>query len=103
VASVPNAATSHQAAARVRQACQAPATASALKKGIRFGFQMKVDSSTLAADTARRRAATRPAAGPAIDRASHHTIPTAATPRSAISPTTTVGLPAPSHAAGASR
>ena len=99
----PTAATSHHAARRVVHARQAPATAIAEESAMRFGFQMKVDSSTALAETAIRKPAIKPAIGPPIERATHHVTATAATPESAISPTTHVGSPPPSHAAGASR
>jgi hypothetical protein len=71
---------------------------------MRFGFQMKVDSSTAAADAARAMPATRPATGPAIERASHQTTPTARIPVSAMRPTTASGESPPvSAAAGLSR
>ncbi len=70
---------------------------------MRFGFQMNVDSSTALADTAMRSPATAPATGPPIARASHHVTPTAATPASAIAPTTPSGSAPVSAAAGARR
>ena len=91
VAAVPTAARSHQRALRVDQARHAPANAIALVSAIRFGFQMKVDSSIAEAETAIRSPATIPATGPAIDRASHHVTPTAAIPNRAICQVTASG------------
>ena len=72
---------------------------------MRFGFQMNVDSSTAAVETAIARPATMPATGPAIERASHQVTPTAAIPASAMAATTASGSSpaAPMSAAGASR
>ena len=64
---------------------------------------MNVDSSMALNDRAMTRAATKPATGPAIERASHQVTPTAATPARAISPTTKVGSAPDRNAAGASR
>ena len=58
---------SHQRGEPPRQACHAPARATALARPMRFGFQMNVDSSTAAPDTARSRPATSPAHGPPIE------------------------------------
>ncbi len=53
---------------------------------MRFGFQMKVDSSIAdGRDGHQQPRATSPATGPPIARASHHVTPTAAIPESAIS------------------
>ncbi len=94
-------ATTHQPARRVPQACQAAASAIELDKAIRFGFQMNVDSSTALPDTARRSAATMPAIGPAIARASHPVTATAITPPRAIQAVTAVGSAPETRAAGA--
>ena len=80
VTAVPTAATSHHAGRRVVQARHAPASATALDRAIRLGFQMKVDSSTAAGEMAIASPATNPATGPAIERASHQVTPTAAMP-----------------------
>ena len=104
VAAVPAAASTHQRARRVVQARHEAASATALVRAMRFGFQMKVDSSIADADTAMTSPATRPATGPPIERASHHVTPTAAMPNSAISNTTASGESPPvSAAAGVSR
>ena len=55
------------------------------------------------ADAAASRAAVKPAAGPEMLLAIHHTIGTTMRLSRAISPTTHVGSPPPSHAAGSSR
>ena len=99
----PNAATSHQRARPVVRARQAPARATALDRAMRFGFQMKVDSSIALDEIAITTAATIPATGPAIERASHHVTATAATPARAISATTAVGSAPDRKAAGARR
>ena len=75
----------------------------ALESATRLGFQMNVDSSTAAGETAIRRPATKPAIGPPIDRASHHVTATAATPQTAIIAVTATGSAFDSHAAGVSR
>ncbi len=95
---------SHQRPSRLVQARHAVASASALNRGIGFGFQMNVDSSTAEIETAMRRPAASPATGPAIARASHHVTATAAIPLSAMSATTASGESPPVRAAaGASR
>ena len=103
VTTSPTAATSHQRARPVVRARQAPASATALDRAIRFGFQMNVDSSIALAETAIMSAATNAATGPAIERASHQVTATAAVPASAISATTAVGFASDTNAAGASR
>ena len=75
----------------------------ALDNAMRFGFQMNVDSSIALADRAITSAATMPAIGPEIERASHQVTATAATPASAISATTNVGCAPDTNAAGDSR
>jgi hypothetical protein len=70
---------------------------------MRFGFQMNVDSSTALEETAMSRPAAAPAIGPEIERASHHTTPTATTPAAAIAAVTASGSDPDSHAAGARR
>ena len=71
---------------------------------MRFGFQMKVEPSMAAAETARTRPAAAPPAEPAMARPSHHTTPTAAMPAKAISATTASGESPPvRNAAGLSR
>ena len=88
----------------VDHARHAPANATALVRAIRFGFQMKVDSSIAEAETAINSPATMPATGPAMERASHHVTPTAAIPNSAICHVTASGESPPVNAAdGASR
>ena len=52
VIAIPTAATSHQPRRPPDHARHAPASAMALESAMRFGFQMKVDSSIAAADTA---------------------------------------------------
>ena len=64
---------------------------------------MNVDSSTALADTAISVAATMPATGPPIDRASQPVTPTATTPPSAIQAVTAVGSTPETAAAGARR
>jgi len=91
----------HQPGRRLRHACHAAASAIELDNAIRLGFQMKIDSSIALEDTARRRAASRPAIGPAIERASQPVTITAATPPSAIQVVTATGSPPESAAAGA--
>ena len=103
VTAVPTAATSHQRRSPPDHARQAAASATALERAMRFGFQMKVDSSIAAADDAMSRPATRPATGPPIERASHHTTPTAAIPARAISATTASGESPPVRAAAGDR
>ena len=103
VTAVPTAATSHQRRSPPDHAFQAPARATALESAIRFGFQMNVDSSTAAVDVAITSPATRPATGPPIDRASHHTTPTAAMPATAMSVTTARGESPPVSAAAGDR
>ena len=70
---------------------------------MRFGFQMNVDSSIADAETAISPAATRPAAIPPIDRASHQVTATAATPAAAMAATTATGSEPESAATGANR
>src|SRR5436190_6144779 len=94
-------ASSHHRGLRLRQACHAAARAIELDKAIRFGFQMKIDSSIALDETANRSAARRPAIGPAIDRASQPVTATAATPPSAIQVVTATGSACDSAAAGA--
>ena len=91
VIAVPSPASSHQRGRPVDHARQAPARAIALDRAIRFGFQMKVDSSTADADTAITSPATSPATGPPMSRASHHVTSTAAIPASAIRAVTASG------------
>ena len=67
---------------RSGHARHAAASAIELDRAIRFGFQMKIDSSTALAETARSSAAIRPASGPPIERASQPVTATAATPPS---------------------
>ncbi len=86
-----------------RRAITAPAYARAEAAGIRFGFQMNVDSSMPAGEIAARSPAAAPASGPPTSRASHHVAATAAIPNSAISPVTTTGSAEEITAAGASR
>jgi hypothetical protein len=96
-------ATTHHQGDPPRQARQAAPSDTALESATKFGFQMNVDSSIALALTAMRPAATRPATGPPMPRASHHTAATAATPASAIAPTTTSGSAPERRAAGARR
>ncbi len=104
VTAVPAAATTHQPHAPPDHARHAPASAIALESAMRFGFQMKVDSSIAAAEIAIANPATSPAIGPAMARASHHTTPTAAIPANAMSVTTASGESPPvRNAAGLSR
>ncbi len=101
---MPAPARSHQRGRCVDHACQAPARAITLERAMRFGFQMKVDSSTADAETAIASPATSPATGPAMDRASHHVTSTAVMPPSAMSAVTANGESPPvSAAAGASK
>src|SRR5439155_505888 len=72
-------------------------------RALSFGFQMNVDSSTALVETAMRRAATTPATGPPIERASHQPTATARMPAMAISAVTASGSELDSHAAGARR
>ena len=74
-----------------RRAITAAAYARAEAAGIRFGFQMNVDSSMPAGEIAARSPAAAAASGPPTSRASHHVPATAAIPNSAISPVTTTG------------
>ena len=99
----PSADSSHQRACRDRIAWSAAANAIADARGIRFGFQMNVEASMPAGETAISRPAASPAMGPATSRASHHTATTAPIPNSAISPVTTTGSAPERYAAGASR
>src|SRR5437773_7244475 len=91
-------ATTHQRARPVVQACHPAASATELASGIRFGFQMNVDSSTALVETVIRRPAIRPATGPPIERPSHHVTATASMPASAIVAVTAIGS-APDSAA----
>ena len=68
-----------------------------------LGFQMKVDSSIAAGDTARRRPAMAAVTGPPTILANHHVAATAATPIAAIQATIAVGFAPLSQAAGARR
>ena len=68
-----------------------------------FGFQMNVDSSTAAVDSAMASPAASPASGPPMARASHHTTPTAAMPTSAMTATTARGESPPVRAAAGPR
>ena len=100
-------ASAHQPARPLVQPFHAAAIERTAKKPIGFGFQMNVDSSIAAGDTASSVPATRPATGPAtrppIERASHHVSATAAIPSSAMKAVTATGSPPESAAAGASR
>ena len=60
VMAVPTAASSHHRARPLDQARHAPASAMALERAMRFGFQMNVDSSIADADTAIEQAGDEP-------------------------------------------
>jgi len=96
-------AATHQAGRRLFQARHVAASATALDNAIRLGFQMNVDSSIAAAETAIRRPAVKPAARPPIARANHQVTPTAATPPAAMKATTPTGSAPVRAAAGANR
>ena len=93
----------HHRALPDRRAMTVAAYARAEAAGIRFGFQMNVDSSMPAGEIAARSPAAAPASGPPTSRASHHVAATAAIPNNAISPVTTTGSAEEITAAGASR
>ena len=101
IAPMPHA--THHRAFPDRRAITAAAYASAEAAGIRFGFQMNVDSSMPAGDIAARSPAAAAAIGPPTSRASHQVPATAAIPNSAISPVTTPGSAPEIIAAGARR
>ena len=82
------------------RARHAAASESAAKNPIGFGFQMNVDSSIAAGETARSAPAIRPATGPPIDRPSHHVSATAAIPSRARKAVTATGSPFDSPADG---
>ena len=64
---------------------------------------MNVAKLTRAAEVAASSAAVKPAAGPPIERATHQAMGITIRLSNAISPTTQVGSPLPSQAAGRSR
>ncbi len=99
----PVAASSHHRGEPLRQARSAAAKASADATGMRFGFQMNVDSSIPDGETAARSPATAAATGPPIIRASHQVAATAPMPNRAIQPMTATGSGPNTATAGASR
>ena len=93
----------HQRVLPVAWARHAQPSASAAKSGIGLGFQMNVDSSIAAGETAMSTPAIPAVTRPPTERANHHVAPTAATPSAAIQATIAVGFALVSHAIGASR
>src|SRR3970040_2863316 len=84
-------AATHQRVAPLAWARQAQPSARAAKSGMGLGFQMKVDSSIAAGETARRRPAIAAVTGPPTILANHHVAANAANPVAAIQAPTAVG------------
>ncbi|HEX9175354.1 MAG TPA: hypothetical protein VF874_04395 [Mycobacterium sp.] len=99
--SVPTAASSHQRARRVRQACHAAAVASAANGATMLEFQTNVDALIADGLTAISRPATCPASGPATVLPSHHVAATPPTPTAASVATAATGFASVRNALGA--